>query len=226
LNRFQRKAQSEKRKEGSAERKTKSAKIKVKERKVKNEKRRIEKTSLRSALCTLRLKNLFALCALLFALCALSGCANNRFQHAADKSLLIQENLQLDQALSITQYELMLAQQENDALRRQLDQVKQSANGNTSGGLSNGRMPPLRSQYEPVAPAFDAIDPNLPPPSNQVPHYFQRPQQNQPPDQSQQRFPSPQSPNRPANSSPVIQASRVQYVEVPPGAPQWSPQRQ
>jgi hypothetical protein len=161
--------------------------------------------------------------------CCASGCAN-RFQHAADKSLLIQENLQLDQALSITQYELMLTQQENDALRRQLEQVSQNRGGstssNTSDNMSSGRIPPLRSEYEPMGmrPNFNANDPNLPPPSNQMPQRFQRPQQNPSPD-----FP-PQSATVPGNQSQVnrssvIQASRVQNVEVPPGAPQWSPYR-
>ena len=135
----------------------------------------------------------------LIALCCPLGCAN-RYQHAADKSLLIQENLQLDQALSITQYELMRVQQENDALRRQLERVQNAGNG-TSGGTSNntpnGRMPPLRSQHEPMGPAptFDAFDPNLPPPSNQVPYQLQRPQQS-----------PPQNP-------------------PPLGMPQWSPYR-
>ena len=154
--------------------------------------------------------------------CCVSGCAN-RFQHAADKSLLIQENLQLDQALSITQYELMLAQQENDALRKQLERVSQNGNGstpgNTSGGVSNSHKPPLRSEYEPMGerPHFNATDPNLPPPSNQMPQRFQRPQQNPSID-----YP-PQSATRPNNQ--VIQASGPQYVEVPSGAPQWSPHR-
>ncbi|MCL2623812.1 MAG: hypothetical protein FWD31_09115, partial [Planctomycetaceae bacterium] len=67
---------------------------------------------------------------------------------------------------------------------------------------------------------FDAIDPNLPPPSNQVPHYFLRPQQNQPPDQSQQGFPQQ------LQQPPISQvSSRTQTAAVPPGAPQWSPQR-
>ena len=118
--------------------------------------------------------------------CCVTGCAN-RYQHAADKSLLIQENLQLDQALSITQYELMLMQQENDTLRKQLDQVQNTenrTNGSSSGSTSSGHLPPLRSQYEPMGtqPTFDAHDPNLPPPSNQMPRTFQRPQQNLPPD--------------------------------------------
>jgi len=111
----------------------------------------------------------------LVALCFFTlGCAN--LQHKADRSMLIQENLQLDQALSITQYELMLVQQENDALREQLEQL-QNAGGGTSGGTSNNttggtRTTTLRSQYEEqVAPTFDANDPNLPPPSNQVPHF-------------------------------------------------------
>jgi len=145
--------------------------------------------------------------------------------------MLIQENLQLDQALSITQYELMLVQQENDALRRQLEQVTQQntgdASGNTSGGMLNNmtgtRATTLRSQYEQATPTFDANDPNLPPPSNQVPHYFQRPQQNQLPDQSQQRFPQQQFQQPP----PISQAShaRTPTAAVPPGAPQWLPQR-
>ncbi|MCL2117857.1 MAG: hypothetical protein FWH27_05455 [Planctomycetaceae bacterium] len=145
----------------------------------------------------------FAFC--VFLCCCTSGCAN-RFQHAADKSLLIQENLQLDQALSITQYELMRAQQDNDALRRQLEQAQNAGNGTTGD-----RMPPLRSEYEPVSgteayPAFDANHPNLPPPSNQVPQRFQRPQQDLPPE-----IPP--------------QSSAAQYVDTPPGAPQWSPYR-
>jgi len=144
----------------------------------------------------------------LTALCC--GCAN--LQHKADRSMLIQENLQLDQALSITQYELMLAQQENDALRRQLlEQVSAGASGSTRGKA-------LRSQYEEVTPTFDANDPNLPPSSNQVPHYFQRPSQNHSLDQIPQQFQQP---------PPISQAShaRTQTAAVPPGAPQWSPQR-
>ena len=163
---------------------------------------------------------LFALC------CCMTGCANNRFQHQADKSLLIQENLQLDQALSITQYELMLMQQENDALRRQLEQMTQnsgSSSGSTSGGMTGGRTTTLRSQtdlqYEQAAPTFDANDPNLPPPSNQVPHYFQRPQQNPPSD-----YPT-QSATRPGRQTGVVHASGTQYANTLPGAPQWSPQR-
>ena len=137
--------------------------------------------------------------ALVTLCCCMTGCGANRFQHAADKSLLIQENLQLDQALSITQYELMLVQQENDVLRRQLEQVSQSSgvqSGGTSGNTSSGRLPSLRSTYEPMAtaPTFDVNDPNLPSPSNQMPQHFQRPQQSLPSD-------------------------------FPPGTPQWSPQR-
>jgi len=175
--------------------------------------------TLHFALCTLHFE---LACVLLFALCVLPGCAN--LQHKADRSMLIQENLQLDQALSITQYELMLAQQENDVLREQLKQVMQNTGGGTSGGdnTSGGtRATTLRSQYEQVAPTFDANDPNLPPPSNQVPHYFQRPQQNLPPDQSYRQF--PQQFQQPP---PISQAlSRTQTAAVPPGAPQWSPQR-
>ena len=163
---------------------------------------------------------LLALC------CCITGCANNRFQHQADKSLLIQENLQLDQALSITQYELMLAQQENDVLREQLEQMTQnsgSSSGSTSGGMTGGRTTTLRSQhdlqYEQAAPAFDAYDPSLPPPSNQVPQFFQRPLLNPPPD-----YPT-QSVTRPGRQTGVVHVSGTQYANTPPGAPQWSPQR-
>jgi len=142
------------------------------------------------------------------------GCATRK-QQAVDQSMLIQENLQLDQALSITQYELMLAQQENEELRRQLGQP--NTNGNNSG---NRKMPPLRSNYEPVTtPNFDANDSNLPQPTNQMPPRFHQQQQNQqqmPPQSQQQRF---------GSSTPFMQASGMQYIEVPPDAPQWSPQR-
>ena len=165
--------------------------------------------------------------------CCMMGCGANRFQHAADKSLLIQENLQLDQALSITQYELMRAQQENDALRKQLEEAGSivtrnssqnpgNMSGGTSGGVTSGRMPPLRSQYDTMgtAPAFNANDPNLPSPTNQLPHHLQRPQQNAPPE-----ITPPQSANGSGNQTDVSQASATQYANVPPGAPQWSPQR-
>ena len=160
------------------------------------------------------LPTLVALC------CCMTGCAN-RFQHAADKSLLIQENLQLDQALSITQYELMLAQQENDALRRQLEQTSQNPGG-MSGNTSSGRLPLLRSQYESMgtAPTFDAHDPSLPPPSSQLPRSFQRPQQSPP-----GNYP-PQPSVVPGHQTHDFQASAgTQYTSVPSGVPQWSPQR-
>ena len=135
--------------------------------------------------------------------------------------MLIQENLQLDQALSITQYELMIVQQENDILREQLQQMtQQNASGNTSGGTSNNmtgtRATTLRSQYEQATPTFDANDPNLPPPSNQIPHYFQRPSLNHSLDQIPQQLQQP---------PPIRQASNARTANVPPGAPQWSPQR-
>ena len=138
-----------------------------------------------------RISTLILLAALLFLG---QGCATRK-QHAVDRSMLIQENLQLDQALSIVQYELLLAQQENENLRRQLDQS--ATNGNTSG---DGRVPPpLRSTYESpndlTDTMFDAHDSTLPPPTNQIPQHFQQ---------------------RPA---------QPQHVEVPPGGPQWTPQR-
>ena len=141
------------------------------------------------------------------------GCATRK-QQAVDQSMLIQENLQLDQALSIAQYELMLAQQENEELRRQLDQP------NTNGSGSRSRnMPPLRSNYEPVTtPNFDANDSTLPQPTNQMPPRFQQ-------QQNQQQMPSQSQMQRFGSSTSIMQASGVQYVEVPPDAPQWSPQR-
>lgn len=126
------------------------------------------------------------------------GCASRK-QQAVDRSMLIQENLQLDQALSIAQYELMLTREENEMLRNRLAQTP------ANDGRSGGRLPALRSTYEPMpnetgpAPTFDPHDSTLPPPSNQMPSRFQR-QENQ-------------RPNQP------------QHVEVPIGAPQWSPQR-
>ncbi len=164
---------------------------------------------------TKRISTLMALVALA---CFAPGCAN-RFQQSADKSLLIQENLQLDQALNITQYELMLARQENDALRRQLEQSSQNGSGATSGGgVSGGRLPPLRSTYDSgngagAAPSFEANDPNLPAPTNQMPNKFMR-QPGQP----------AIAPPQPA-TVPDTQARATQYVDVPPNAPQWSPQR-
>jgi hypothetical protein len=150
--------------------------------------------------------------------CCALGCAN-RFQHAADRSMLIQENLQLDQALNLVSYELMLAQQENDALRRQIERVSQNAGG-TTGGVSTGRTPPLRSQHEQITPpTFEANNPNLPPPSHQLPHHFQRPQQPQlydPSQHSPSQQPSPQQP------PPLSQPSPPQTTV---GVPQWSPHR-
>ena len=139
------------------------------------------------------------------------GCATRK-QQAVDQSMLIQENLQLDQALSIAQYELMLAQQENGELRRRLGQ------SNISGSDSGSRMPPLRSTHEPAAPNFDSHDSTLPQPTNQMPSRFQQPQNQQQmsPQSQQQQF---------GSSASIMQASGMQYVEVPHDAPQWSPRR-
>lgn len=159
------------------------------------------------------------------------GCAGRK-QQAVDRSMLIQENLQLDQALSIAQYELMLAQQENEALRARIGQP--SASDGRLGNGSGGRMPPLRSDYEPMsngvgsAPSFDAYDPNLPQPSNQMPQRFRQQQPNVTPPQNQEQYYQGQGQSdmrQYGTSSPVMQASGVQYVEVPPDAPQWSPRR-
>ncbi|MDR1492818.1 MAG: hypothetical protein LBT05_08860 [Planctomycetaceae bacterium] len=95
----------------------------------------------------------------------LPGCAN-RYQRKVDEAMLIQENLQLDQALSIAQYELELTRQENNSLHKQL----RENSSNRRDGNSFNSLPPLRTNPESV-PNFNqqggSLDENsLPPPNS------------------------------------------------------------
>ncbi|MDR1384386.1 MAG: hypothetical protein LBJ67_11185 [Planctomycetaceae bacterium] len=95
----------------------------------------------------------------------LAGCTH-RYQRKVDEAMLIQENLQLDQALGIAQYELELTRQENDSLRKQLEENSLNyRNRNSSDSL-----PSLRTNPKSV-PSFNQQDAlpyenSLPPPNS------------------------------------------------------------
>ena len=184
----------------------------------------------------------------------LPGCTT-RYQNAVDRSMLIQENLQLDQALSLAQYRLTVLEDENRTLRRELGQTPPDGNRkttyeNTKNAVPNFQDNPRRSNtpYQPAPTSSDTVLP-APNPPGRIPSMFLNQQeqnrnrpltdsgtpaktpQNMPPDS---KTPAPQRVELPRTSPLQMPASRPfppqrntlpMPEHVDSEPPQWSPNR-
>ncbi|MCL2347980.1 MAG: hypothetical protein FWC50_06915 [Planctomycetaceae bacterium] len=158
----------------------------------------------------------------------LPGCAS-RYQNAVDRSMLIQENLQLDQALSLAQYRLTILEDENRRLRRELGQESSSDNRRTTYGNAKSTVPNYldnagRSNvpYQPAPTSPDTILP-APNPPGRIPPMFLNPRE-----QNRNRPLSNGASNNdmPANPQQMTSDSKMpapQRVELPRTSPLQMP---
>lgn len=149
---------------------------------------------------------MFSLSLLLVLFGSLLGCVS-RYQYETDRSLLVQENQTLEDALYVTHHQLADAVKENESLRARLGDPGADSDGTVSRPSGEFSLPPAR---RPVAPSADGED--YAPPEVSFPEESEG--TTQPPEMFR-RTPSSIKPP----------ATRTVTNSAPPAFPEWSPRR-